>query len=193
MKSGDPNVDVTVVRCAFHINNNCVYPGTDGRDLFAQSKLAMGAFPLWYRTFFKDLLADEAVAFVPNPKDPDSDAYYIQEQFGGYYIPTGAKTPEGAAAWLCCQRFSRLDTKKQQEDFEAVKNECNWTRECQDMLDSMQTDAYKPVQSTWVTFGINAFWGDIFSRPKQGEPWATIAEELSPKIDANIKTAMSAE
>jgi hypothetical protein len=67
----------------------------------------------------------------------------------------------------------------------------NWTLEMDTWLwKEFYKDDKVPVLSTWITFDLGKYWGDIWFRPKQGEAWATIAEELSPKIDADIEKVM---
>ena len=171
--------------------DNCVYPGGDSRDQFAQGKIAMVEGHVWYRDPLRDMLKNGDIAFVPTAKDPESDQYYIMENFGssGFYIPKGAKNVTGAAAYICSIRYSHLDKNKQKETFDKLAAEVGWTQECEDMLQAMQSEQYSPVPNTMSFFDLGEYYGDIFARPKDGEPWATIAEELAPKIDGNIEKA----
>jgi len=34
---------------------------------------------------------------------------------------------------------------------------------------------------------MDEYWGDLWYRTTQGEPWATIAEELYPRVQDNIE------
>ena len=49
------------------------------------------------------------------------------------------------------------------------------------------------VLRNWESFNMGDYWGDLFSRPAGGEPWETIAAELSPKVDARIKELYEAK
>ena len=176
-----------------YTKDNCTYQGGDTRDQFAQGKIAMIESHLWYRDPLQEMVRNNEIGFVPTPKDPQADKYYILDQFGsaGMWIPRGAKNPTGAAAYICAFRYSHLDADKKKEVFDRLVETIGWTQELEDMVNEMQSSKYTSVSFTVPTFNITEFYGDMFARPKDGEPWATIAEELAPKIDANISKAMS--
>ena len=48
-------------------------------------------------------------AFVPFPRDPDADAYYMCSNTFGYMVPKGAKNINGAVEFIYCNRLYETD------------------------------------------------------------------------------------
>lgn len=170
------------------------YTGSDCHDMFAKGKIAMNCTGIWRRATFKDMIAAGDVGVVPYPKVAGLDKYYINEDFATYTMAATAKNPMGAAAFLYARRYEKLNTKdidyasmNTQEQIEAL----GWTYEMQLQYDKMFYGEHtSPVMPTWVCFEMGDFMGEIFFRPLLGEPWATIAEEIAPKMDDKIMTIM---
>lgn len=162
---------------------------SSGSDMFMQGKVAMLSGGLWIRTRFADMLKNDTIGFVPTPKDPQADKYYISEGLSGWYVPRGCDNPVGAAAYIASSRYLALDSEAKEKDFQNLQKECNWNQECQDMVDAMMSSAYSGTPDSWISFEVGEFYGDIFARPRDGEPWATIAEELYPKVENKIVQA----
>ena len=51
----------------------------------------------------------EDAFFVPMPKDPEADEYYIPTGFESYMFVSGGSNPQGVAKYLDCKRFARMD------------------------------------------------------------------------------------
>lgn len=168
----------------------CVYSGADNRDKFRQGKIAMIAGGLWYRSLFKDMLANNSIGFVPFPKDPDADQYYLSEGAAGAMIPKGAKNPQGAAAFLASARFDTIDPKKKSASYEQIKKDVNWNDDLEKVFqEGLMGEDKVGVPITYISFNLQEFYGEVFARPRNGEPWATIAEEIAPRIDDKIQMA----
>ena len=58
-------------------------------------------------------------AFVPYPRDPQADAYYMCSNTFGYMIPKGAKNIQGAVEFIYCNRLYETD----QNIIDQVKND----------------------------------------------------------------------
>lgn len=177
---------------SFYVDINdkdfCIYAGADGTDKFAQGNVAMITGGQWYYMIFPDLLKNNTVGIVPFPRDPNTDTYYMQESVYGWTIPKDAKNPEGAGAFILAARYDSL-----REDLKFQDPDSPWTKEWDDAWQA-NLDKIKPVgvPISYISFQITDFYGDIFARPRDGEPWATIAEEISPKIDDKIDSAYEA-
>ena len=170
-----------------YIKDKCAYDGTDSRDMFAAGQIAMLTGGMWYRSSWVDMLKRNAIDYAPFPKDPQADKYYLMEEFGNYYIGNTAKNPEGAAAYLTSERYHTLDKTGREEGILKDFDTTGWTLELDDWLwNEFYKDDKKGVLSTYIMFEINNFWGDIWFRPKNGEPWSAVSEEISPKIDDTI-------
>ena len=108
-----------IVRCMEYLEDLCrqgltgdgyIDPGeafVDGNILF------LGMEPVWSYSaaceslFRKNIEYD--MAFVPFPRDPNADNYYIAYDSFGYMIPSGAKNIKGAVDWITLNREEKID------------------------------------------------------------------------------------
>ena len=92
---------------------------------------------------FGDIEAGE-IMFVPMPKNPDADAYYVSARVNGYTICTGAPNPEGVAAYLDCVQVTNQEASS--ITTEVLKDEYKWTDEMLEMRETLyQMAAEHPV------------------------------------------------
>lgn len=89
--------------------------------------------PLESSAPFGDMEAGE-IMFVPMPKDPDSDTYYMSSRVEGYNLCMDAPNPEGFAAYMNCLMVCKDQASNITE--ETLVNEYKWN---QDMLDMRAT------------------------------------------------------
>ena len=173
-------------------NNETIYNGNDAKEVFATGKIAMMVGYLWFRTAFPTMIANDDVTFLPVPRDPQADKYYVGENFGGSTLAAKAKNPIGAAALYTASRYDFLnETEDDIYTDEELMDKSNMTNKLQDWLDNEFYTADKyPVIHTWETFELGQYWGDIWFRPLMGEPWSAVAEEIAPKIDETITKVM---
>ncbi len=80
---------------------------TDGKLLF------LGMEPTWTygaacESLYKDNI-DYDMAFVPFPKDDNSDQYYLAYDSFGYMVPSGSKNVKGAIDWITLCRTEETD------------------------------------------------------------------------------------
>ncbi len=83
---------------------------------------------MWKHTY------GENAMFVPMPKDPNANAYYIPCLLQGYAIVKGAPNPEGVVKYAACERAVELDAQYQANADEELKNTYGWTDEMVSML-----------------------------------------------------------
>ncbi len=79
----------------------------------------------------------ENCMFVPMPKDPEADEYYIPANMESYCFVKGGKNPEGVAKYLDCKRLTMLN-----EDIKAIADQqfiddYSWTEEMIEMKNTM--------------------------------------------------------
>lgn len=172
--------------------DNVGYDGSDKRDQFAAGKIAMLFGPLWYRGSYIDLIHSGVVDIVPWPRDAKADKYYIAETFGEWILAKDAPNPKAGAALLCSARYDVLNTDVHEIVPNDVRKERLWeTIEISDKIQKYMFEEDKaPVLETWGSFGVHKYWGEIWFNTRLGEPWATTAEVLSPKIDAEIAAVL---
>ena len=174
--------------------------GGDSRTDFAQGSIAMMQGPTWFRTSCQDLIKRDGLGFVPAPRDPQADKYYIDEGFGGWSLPSNAKNPWGAAAYITSSKFmeiAKANNAERRAELEAMTieeqiEEIGWTLALEDKLNTIYSEEYYPVHRWCTTFRVAPILGDMYFRPLTGEPWATVVEEVYPTYQAIIEEALEA-
>ncbi len=111
--------------------------GTTGEGLGSNLTLFIPAglwaiqAPLETTAPFGDMEAGE-IMFVPMPRNPDSDTYYISSRVEGYHLCLGAPNPEGFAAYMNCLMVSRDGAADITE--RTYTDEYKWSQEMIDMM-----------------------------------------------------------
>ncbi|MBR1393853.1 MAG: extracellular solute-binding protein [Ruminococcus sp.] len=82
-------------------------------------------------------IEDDEIMFVPMPRDPDGDKYYMSARVNGFNICTGAPNPEGVAAYLDCIQVA--DQKASNIYEEVLRNDYKWN---DDMI-AMREECYR--------------------------------------------------
>lgn len=160
---------------------NIQYIG-EGRELFYISGLyEIGSSPdIWTKTFGDA----EDVMFVPLPKDPDADEYYLPAGLEAYMLCKGTQNPEGVIKFMECILAANSDERTQQINRDKNINDFGWTEEMLEMQAKItELTAEHPVydlcggvQSDLVSLvdsgqtGVRAAF--------QGGDWATVRESL---------------
>lgn len=142
----------------------------------------------WKRTF-----GDEAF-FVPMPKDPDSDEYYIPVGMEAYAFVKGGKNPEGVARFLECKRFVLDDAETLAIADKQMKDDYGWTDEMFEMKESMQSLAEKnPVID--LSKGVSADCGELLDNSlrltARGTPWSETYDSINAVVDKYIEEVNS--
>ncbi len=78
----------------------------------------------------------EEVMFVPMPKDPDSDTYYMSAKVTGYNLCHNAPNPEGFAAFMTCKKVASQNGGSEIYQ-EQLKNDYKWSDEMIEMRKKM--------------------------------------------------------
>lgn len=88
------------------------------------------------------------IMFVPMPKDPNADEYYLPANMDAYALCNGAQNPEGAAAFIKCKLIAEQDESAQSITEKQYREDYGWTDEMMDMWHTVRemTDA-NPVVS----------------------------------------------
>ena len=142
----------------------------------------------WSTTFGADAF------FVPMPKDPEADEYYIPTGFESYMFVKGGSNPQGVAKYLDCKRFTHLD-----EDTKAVADkqfidDYGWTQEMIDMKNSMQELAEaNPVID--ISNGVSEDCGELLDNSlrltARGTPWNETYEAIYATVDKYLENINS--
>ncbi len=134
----------------------------------------------------------EDIMFVPMPKCPQTDDYYLPSVIKGFAIPTGASNPEGTAAYLNCVMSCRDNEKVKEIEQKQIFEDYGWTQEMYDMLLKTRelTEAH-PVFEYYKAINDNVY--DCILNPSkesynQGTPWSdtvgTIKFMVQKELDA---------
>ena len=131
------------------------------------------------------MIKADNLGVAPLPRDPDADQYYTEMEGGGFYMSKGAPNLQGAIA--CCNVYAYVIRSDEYREniYESDIENGFWTMELQKQYE--KSNNLVGVLRNWEAFNMGDYWGDLWSRPLNGEPWETIAAELSPKVDAKIK------
>ncbi|MBO4524425.1 ABC transporter substrate-binding protein [Ruminococcus sp.] len=138
----------------------------------------------WSKTFGND------VFFVPMPKDPKADEYYIPTGFEAYMFVSGGSNPEGVAKYLDCKRFTHLDENTKALADKQFIEDYGWTQEMLDMKDSMQELAEEnPVIdiSKGVSDDCGELLDDSLRKAARGTPWNETYESIYATVDKYLE------
>ena len=129
------------------------------------------------------------VFFVPMPKDPKADEYYIPVGVESYCFVKGGQNPQGVAKYLDCKRFTILD-----EDTKAVadKQFCedySWTDEMLEMQHSMQALANENTIID-LSAGVSTDCAELLDQnlrnTARGTPWNETFDAISATVQTYI-------
>lgn len=154
----------------------------EGKELFYISGLyEISSSPdIWTKTFGEP----EDVMFVPLPKDPNADAYYLPAGLEAYMLCKGAQNPEGVVKFMECILAANSDDRTKQINRDKSINDFGWTEEMLAMQDKItEMTAEHPVYDL-----VNGVQPDLNSLVDSGETgvraalqggdWATVRESL---------------
>ena len=132
----------------------------------------------------------EDAFFVPMPKDPESDDYYIPVGMEAYTFVKGGSNPEGTARFLDCKRFAIMD-----EDTKAVADQqfvddYGWTDEMLEMKDEMQRLADENAIFD-LSSGVSTDCANLLDQnmraAARGTPWNETYDAIYATIETYIK------
>lgn len=163
----------------------------EGKELFYIGGLYMiGSAPeIWTETFGNQ----EDVMFVPLPKDPEADKYYLPARAEACMLLKGAQNPEGVLRFMECTMAANKDEGAQQLAVEKQKSDYGWS----DEMIAMQDKVISMTRENPVIDIHNGVPTDLYDLLDSGEygvrsafagiEWATVREELSDVCDIYIE------
>lgn len=144
-------------------------------------------------------------AFVPFPRDPQSDAYYLNNGTFGYMIAKGAKNIDGAVEFIHCNRLYETDQNiidQVREDhvnpekvlytagkYEGMQKwEIIWDEQVYDLWREVCiSDKFEYVKDDLYGFGQDAkvaVCDTVYRSTFGGESWTQLSQETIPLIDS---------
>lgn len=101
---------------------------SEGKTLF----WPCATWALWEADLSKFGKPDE-IMFVPMPKDPEADKYYLPANMDAYALCKGALNPEGAAAFIKCKLIAEKDESALAITEKQYREDYGWTDEMFEM------------------------------------------------------------
>ncbi|MGN0608613.1 MAG: ABC transporter substrate-binding protein [Oscillospiraceae bacterium] len=125
----------------------------------------------------------EEIMFVPMPKDPEADKYYLPANMDAYALCKGALNPEGAAAFIKCKLIAEQDESALAITEKQYREDYGWTDEMFEMWYKVRemTDA-NPVVSLHMGLptDVAAIVDDGIKQASfNGTDWAVTRESMS--------------
>ncbi len=137
----------------------------------------------WTKTYGEDAF------FVPMPKDPEADEYYIPTGMEAYMFVAGGSNPEGVAKYLDCKRFVLIDEDTRKIADEQMLEDYGWTDEMVEMKNSMQelADANPVID---ISKGVSTDCGDLLDSSlrltTRGTPWSETYDSIAATVQTYL-------
>ncbi len=136
----------------------------------------------------------ENVMFVPMPKDPNADQYYIPCGLDGYMMVKNGQNPEGVAKFAACKRMAITNERAAEIGTEQLAKDYGWTDEMVQMLHKCHEmakanthyDFYNAVSTDVSDILDSNDLGGIRSASKGMNKWSESVGAVYSAIDAYI-------
>lgn len=131
----------------------------------------------------------EELMFVPLPRDPEADAYYMPGSAEGYYMVKGGHNPEGVIKFAECKRYTVLDETVAQVGLDELMETDGWTQEMIDMQTTVkEMTAANPVFAFYTgasddIASILDSTDGLQAAIRVGTPWATTRGTIADAIE----------
>lgn len=130
------------------------------------------------------------IMFVPMPRDPAADEYYLPANMDAYALCKGAENPEGAAAFIKCKLIAEKDESALAITEKQYREDYGWTDEMFEMWYKVRelTDA-NPVVSLHMGLPseVAAIVDDSIKQASfSGKDWNVTREEISALTQTTV-------
>ncbi|MBQ1464086.1 MAG: carbohydrate ABC transporter substrate-binding protein [Ruminococcus sp.] len=136
----------------------------------------------------------EDAFFVPMPKDPEADEYYIPVGMEAYTMVKGGQNPEGVAKFLDCKRFAIMDEGTKEVADQQFLDDYGWTDEMIAMKDEMQRLADENPAYDLST-GVSTDCADLLDNQlraaSRGTPWNETYDAIYATLDTYLEEVNS--
>ena len=161
----------------------------DGKTLF----YPVGTYALYpYNNYIQDFGNMEDVMFVPMPKCPGADNYYLPARVSGFSLCKGAPNPEGVAAYLNCAMATRDSEVAKEIGKKQAFEEYGWTQEQWDMFEKVNAmTAEHPVVEMYNA--VSQLIADYVNNPMKegynsGASWVQTRDSIRNSIQLELDT-----
>ena len=159
----------------------------EGKTLF----FPCGAWALYNDSWKKDY--GENAMFVPMPKDPNADAYYIPCGLDGYVLVKGGKNPEGVAKFAACKRVTITNERANAIATEQLVNDYAWRddmvemkKKCDELAQANPYYDFFNAVSSDVSGLLDSNENGIRAASKGQTPWSESVSAIYSAVDAYL-------
>lgn len=168
------------------------YGWTEHPEYIGEGKLLFYPCGLWklystpenWKTVF-----GEDVGFVPMPKDPQADEYYIPTGMDSYLFVNGGDNPEGVAKFLDCKRYVICNQKLRDMYDSEIRSDYGWSDEMIEMKQKMDEMALKNPKfdfSKGASFDISKKIDEGLKQSAYGTPWNETFNSINSAVQTLI-------
>ncbi len=134
----------------------------------------------------------EDIMFVPMPRCPQADEYYLPTSINGFTICSGATNPEGVGAYLDCVMQCRDNETAKKIEQEQIFEDYQWTQEMYDMLQKVKEMTEQHPMIEFYT-AVNDNVNDLINNPiketyNAGVPWSQTKETIKMAVQKELDT-----
>lgn len=122
------------------------------------------------------------LGIAPMPRDPEKDTHYVRGSAEGWFVPVGAKNPQGAMAVLSVSVYNSTNDQKKAEKHQLLKEQCSLTDENIEQLETAEKSGVTPVLETAPWIGYDTVWLMVGNSVN----WTTQVDSDLPRINAKI-------
>ncbi len=149
----------------------------------------VGLYELYYTPdVWKEKYGDD-VFFVPMPKDPQADEYYIPIKMEAYSFVSGGHNPEGVAKYLDCYRYCLVNDDIHDITGTMFKDDYGWTDEMVDMRNEL-TELAEENPVIDVANGVSDDCAEILNnnlrQTTRGVPWNETYDAIASEVQNSI-------
>ena len=136
------------------------------------------------------------IGFVPMPKCPYIDEYYIPSRVTGYMMVSGAPNPEGVACYLYCEAAAVGSEEGEVITHDQYINEYGWTEDMWEMRNTIYDMAEEHPCFDFMK-GISALMTDAIDNPSKdgyhnAVSWTQTREEIYNNVQSEVDKANAA-
>lgn len=130
------------------------------------------------------------IMFVPMPKDPEADNYYLPSGVDAYALCKGAPNPEGAAAFMKCKLIAVGSDETQTIAEKQYREDYGWTDEMIEMWhNTKELTNENPIIDFYAGCSNDIY--DMVHNPIKdtsynGKEWATTRDEISDAVQTAV-------
>ncbi|MCC8042697.1 MAG: extracellular solute-binding protein [Oscillospiraceae bacterium] len=132
----------------------------------------------------------DEIMFVPMPRDPDADEYYLPSGVDAYALCKGAQNPEGAAAFMKCKLIAVSDPAAQEIAEKQYREDYGWTDEMLEMW-RITKDLTNENPDIDMYAGVSSDVYDMVHNPIKdasynGKEWSVTRDEISDAVQTAL-------